>query len=169
MCPFNILLHKWIKNNINKPIKQISFRLKVFLWICFSFLAPPTPTLTQWPAQLDMFETEAVELSCKVNQPGWTFLWYKDNNILQEKGSLFKIGSITASDKGKYYCRAHLKPRGVTSGDSSTAEIAVYRKFHAFSIALPSHWSRCLEDITVYIFLNNSETCVSVGKNVTIN
>lgn len=102
------------------------------------FPDPPKPTLklrTPWP---DVFENEIVEFSCEVSSSDWTVTWYKNQKDVQEdsivtltlnpdaEGSLLNITSVSQIYQGGYACKAHLKPRGVSSGFSDTINIKVY-------------------------------------------
>lgn len=77
-------------------------------------------------------------MSCGVNDPTWTFTWYKDDQkltkstslILDEKGSKLTIGSIVRNHHGSYACKAHLTLRGVRSELSIKLYVKVYGEFH---------------------------------------
>ncbi|KAM4562324.1 basement membrane-specific heparan sulfate proteoglycan core protein [Odontesthes bonariensis] len=87
---------------------------------------PPTPTLKQLTGWPDVFENEVLELSCEVSGSEWTFTWYRNGVELKKEGPSLKITSVTQTDQGQYTCKAHLKSRGVSSGDSNKADVQVY-------------------------------------------
>uniref|UniRef100_A0A3B3C7J8 Ig-like domain-containing protein n=2 Tax=Oryzias melastigma TaxID=30732 RepID=A0A3B3C7J8_ORYME len=87
---------------------------------------PPTPTLKMVTKWKDMFENERVEMSCDVGVSDWSFSWYKDNVKMNDETSNLRIPSVTQSNKGRYACKIHLKPRGVSSGFSNSVEISIY-------------------------------------------
>uniref|UniRef100_A0A3P9K9Y4 Ig-like domain-containing protein n=1 Tax=Oryzias latipes TaxID=8090 RepID=A0A3P9K9Y4_ORYLA len=95
---------------------------------------PPKPRLQLLTPWLDLFEKEKVEMSCGVNDPTWTFTWYKDDQkltkstslIWDEKGSKLTIGSIVRNHHGSYACKAHLTLRGVRSELSIKLYVKVY-------------------------------------------
>uniref|UniRef100_A0A8C5D658 Titin-like n=1 Tax=Gouania willdenowi TaxID=441366 RepID=A0A8C5D658_GOUWI len=97
---------------------------------------PPTPTLTLQTPWHDVFENEVVEFTCELSSSiDWTFTWYRNNKKLSEDDvlimdddNLLNITSVSRAHQGQYACKAHLLPRGVSSGFSSTNELTVYEK-----------------------------------------
>ncbi|XP_044207545.1 obscurin [Thunnus albacares] len=95
---------------------------------------PPTPSLKVRTPWSDVFYTENVEMSCEVDSPDWTFIWFRDgqhvkeaNDLeLEEDGSSLNITSATQTHQGVYTCKAQLGLRGVTSRESNPAQVIVY-------------------------------------------
>ncbi|RVE70613.1 hypothetical protein OJAV_G00065970 [Oryzias javanicus] len=87
---------------------------------------PPTPSLKMVTKWKDVFENERVEMSCDVGVSDWSFSWYKDDVKMNDEMSNLRIPSVTQSDKGRYACKIHLKPRGVSSVFSNSVEISIY-------------------------------------------
>ncbi|KAM8754905.1 hemicentin-1 [Acanthopagrus schlegelii] len=95
---------------------------------------PRNPSLSLLTPWKDVFEKETVNFECKVDSPGWTFTWYKNQVHIQDNPFLpldkmkpyFNITSITQAYKGGYSCKAHLEHRGVSSGFSNTVDVEVY-------------------------------------------
>ncbi|XP_015823441.3 Fc receptor-like protein 5 [Nothobranchius furzeri] len=94
----------------------------------------PIPTLKLLSPWSEVFKNEDLGFSCEVSSPEWTFTWFRDQTTLQNdsqvivnsKGSLLNITSVTQSHHGRYTCRAELKSRGVISGLSNTTDITVH-------------------------------------------
>ncbi|XP_068588665.1 basement membrane-specific heparan sulfate proteoglycan core protein isoform X2 [Cebidichthys violaceus] len=93
---------------------------------------PPKPSLvllSSWP---DVFENETLKFKCEVQSTDWTFTWYRNEKELIEdwnveaEDSLVNITVDTQAYAGGYACKAHLKPRKVSSGFSNTVKVIVY-------------------------------------------
>ncbi|KAM9752169.1 Fc receptor-like protein 5 isoform 4-T4 [Menidia menidia] len=93
---------------------------------------PSVKPLTQW---LDIFPTEGVQLSCRMQgSSGWKYTWYKNAEKVQvgktvkieNDGSRLTISSSSTSDRGKYSCFGKLEDRSVISSFSSNLTLYVY-------------------------------------------
>ncbi|CAG6021479.1 unnamed protein product [Menidia menidia] len=93
---------------------------------------PSVRPLTQW---LDIFPTEGVQLSCRMQgSSGWKYTWYKNAEKVQvgktvkieNDGSRLTISSSSTSDRGKYSCFGKLEDRSVISSFSSNLTLYVY-------------------------------------------
>ncbi|XP_071332393.1 cell adhesion molecule CEACAM5 isoform X2 [Trachinotus anak] len=89
---------------------------------------PPTPSLKLLSFRLDVFKDETVTFSCNVDDPNWTYTWYKNEQKLdrRDEDENITITSVTQTDQGDYACKAHLKFRPVSSGFSNRMNVIVY-------------------------------------------
>ncbi|XP_014886588.1 titin isoform X1 [Poecilia latipinna] len=96
----------------------------------------PVPLLSQKTQWLDVFPSESVQLSCRMEgSSGWTFIWYKDSEEYHEGSvtnseaeGILSISQASSSHRGKYRCSGKLTGRTVSSARSSPVELTVYDK-----------------------------------------
>ncbi|KAM4571549.1 basement membrane-specific heparan sulfate proteoglycan core protein isoform 1-T1 [Fundulus diaphanus] len=94
----------------------------------------PVPLLKQKTQWLDVFPSEAVELSCMMEESsGWNFTWYqntkgvpKDNVIISDMGDTLSITHASTVHRGSYCCSGTLDDRRVSSNRSSEVTLDVY-------------------------------------------
>ncbi|KAM6924864.1 hemicentin-1-like [Xenentodon cancila] len=86
----------------------------------------PKATLKPLTPWLDVFENEAVNLSCDVSKSGWVVAWYRDKQKLDVNGEHLDITSASQSHQGEYSCKAVLMSRGISSHLSNTATVKVH-------------------------------------------
>uniref|UniRef100_A0A3Q2NZ73 Hemicentin-1-like n=1 Tax=Fundulus heteroclitus TaxID=8078 RepID=A0A3Q2NZ73_FUNHE len=94
----------------------------------------PVPLLKQKTQWLDVFPSEAVELSCMMKESsGWKFTWYqntegvpKDNVIISDMGDTLSITHASTVHRGNYRCSGTLDGRPVSSNRSSEVTLDVY-------------------------------------------
>ncbi|XP_023188510.1 titin-like isoform X1 [Xiphophorus maculatus] len=150
--------YRWYKDGstLNKPGKELSIDLKVSDKGGYSCEATrgeqtstgrsketqldvreiPVPSLSHKTQWLDVFPTESVQLSCRMEgSSGWTFIWYKDGKEYHEgtvtnneTESILSISQASLSHRGQYLCSGRLKGRTVSSPKSSSVELQVYDK-----------------------------------------
>ncbi|XP_054905536.1 titin [Poeciliopsis prolifica] len=94
----------------------------------------PVPRLSHKTPWLDVFQTESVQLSCRMEgSSGWTFVWYKDSKeyhggTVTNSGAegILSISQASPSHRGQYSCSGRLTGRSVNSTRSSALELHVY-------------------------------------------
>lgn len=94
---------------------------------------PPTPSLQQNTAWLDVFPNEKVEFSCAISgSSDWTFIWQRDSVDLNDadqhvsiSGSVLTI-TAAAPMAGHYVCKGRHKTKDVTTPPSNSFEVKVY-------------------------------------------
>ncbi|XP_008411978.1 titin isoform X1 [Poecilia reticulata] len=94
----------------------------------------PVPLLSKKTQWLDVFPSESVQLSCRMEgSSNWTFIWYKDSEEYHEGNvtnseveGILSISQASSSHRGKYSCSGRLTGRTVSSNRSSQVELTVY-------------------------------------------
>ncbi|KAI1890620.1 hypothetical protein AGOR_G00155540 [Albula goreensis] len=92
-------------------------------------LALPQVTLTLQPRWTEIFNTERVTLSCKLEGAvnDWGYLWYTNGQKLSvdRTGDMYNIHSAGQSDSGTYTCKGEHKNRKLYTTSSNSVTINV--------------------------------------------
>ncbi|XP_074500369.1 hemicentin-1 isoform X2 [Sebastes fasciatus] len=95
----------------------------------------PVPILELITPWSDVFPTESVKLSCRMDGTSdWTYTWFKDGVQVQTDNTVsfesdaatLSISSASASHRGQYTCKGILKSRSVKSDFSVGQTLHVY-------------------------------------------
>ncbi|KAG7256246.1 hypothetical protein CRUP_017143 [Coryphaenoides rupestris] len=89
----------------------------------------PKPSLKLITSWADVFPTEKVELSCRVEgSSAWTYEWYRGGQKMEvgEDGSILSIVASTSGHAGRYTCRGRHRSRSVTTDNSDRLTLNVY-------------------------------------------
>ncbi|KAM7411848.1 hypothetical protein PAMA_021701 [Pampus argenteus] len=97
----------------------------------------PVPVLSRGTRWSDVFPTENVKFSCKMQDSlSWTYTWYRDGQVIQPDNTVsfdpdkatLSISSASDSHAGQYMCKGFLSSRSVNSSFSSGLDLTVYDK-----------------------------------------
>lgn len=87
---------------------------------------PSVRLITPWA---DVFPTEKVELSCRVEgSSAWRYRWYRDAREMEVggDGSTLTITAATPGHAVRYMCRGRHRSRSVTTYNSAELTLNVY-------------------------------------------
>ncbi|XP_072223487.1 basement membrane-specific heparan sulfate proteoglycan core protein isoform X2 [Leuresthes tenuis] len=151
----------------------------------------PVPLLEPATKWLDVFPTETVKLTCRMQgSSGWIYTWYKDAEevrvdeiVTSEKdGTTLTIRSSSSSHHGMYSCSGKLKGRSVRSNHSSNVSLHVYDSTPGVTIVQHPEASlmhtgdsvsfSCGSNVSTgwdYVWFKNDHQLVTSGNNHSIS